>query len=560
MNNTKIQTLEHRWPEGAIVYHIYPRSLQDSNGDGIGDLQGVISRLDYIKSLGVNAIWLSPFYPSPMADFGYDVADYCGVDPMFGTLDDFKELLLQAAKRDIKVMIDLVPNHSSDEHEWFVESAKSRDNEYADWYIWRDPKFEEGSTTPLPPNNWLDIFSGKSAWQWVGARQQYYLHSFHVRQPDLNWANPAVRDAMKDIMRFWLDMGVDGFRVDAVYFIGKEPLLEDNPPNPNYSPEHMPHYESLLHLNSQGWPFVYTYLHELAEVLKEEKYEDKHRFMVTEAYPARHNAVVSYLEFYAGMDPKVAAPFNFEGITLPWEAGAWRNFLRSFHTALDQFSPYSVASYAFGNHDQARLLNRLGGHTAAARGAAVLLLTLPGMSFIYYGEEIGMRNVDIPPEFIQDPAAIDDPGHNNGRDPERTPMQWSADTYGGFTDGDGPWLPLAADFRENNVAAQEKDPTSFLSLYRTLGKLRNESASMKKGSIEVIESGAPEVLGYIRRDESDDAYLVLINFAAFAAVCQPGVQREKFILSSDPKTQLANQSKHKITLQPYEAAIFSLAL
>lgn len=423
---------EHRWPEGAIVYHIYPRSLQDSNGDGIGDLIGVISRLDYLKSLHVNAIWLSPFYPSPMADFGYDVADYCDVDPMFGTLEDFKELLAEAGKRDIKVMIDLVPNHSSDQHEWFKQSRSAEKTPFDDWYIWRDGKVDPETGHKSPPNNWLDIFTGESAWEWVPERQKFYLHSFDVHQPDLNWANPEVREAIKEVMRFWLDMGVDGFRVDAVYFMGKDPLLADNPPNPSYIEGQDFAYGSLLHVNSQQWPMVYSYLNEMASVLKEPDYQDKHRFMVTEAYAEHHNHIAAYMAFYVGMDPKVAAPFNFEGITLPWEAKEWRDFLHAFHTTLDHYSADCVASYAFGNHDQARLISRLG-HVEAARGAAVMLLTLPGMAFVYYGEEIGMRNVGIPKEYLHDPAAKGDPHNHAGRDPERTPMQWTPGRYAGFT-------------------------------------------------------------------------------------------------------------------------------
>lgn len=557
MGNTKKSKLEHRWPEGAIVYHIYLRSMQDSNADGIGDFQGLITRLDYLKSIGVNAVWLSPFYPSPMADFGYDVADFCNVDPIFGSLEDFKQFMLEAGKRDIKVMVDLVPNHTSDHHEWFTQSRSSRDNQYADWYIWRDPKFDEGSSEPKPPNNWLDNFSGESAWQWERERQQYYLHTFDVHQPDLNWTNPDVREAMKDVMRFWLDHGVDGFRVDAVYFMGKDPVFSDDPINYGYDEGRDDRYNAVHHENSQGWPMVYGYLREMSEVLEEEKYQDKDRFMVTEAYPDRHNPVAAYMAFYVGMDPKVAAPFNFGGITLPWEAHEWARFLRTFHTATDHYSPLCVASYAFGNHDVPRLIDRLG-HEAAARSAAVLLLTLPGMAFIYYGEEIGMHNVDIPPEFVHDPQAKRNPHQPAGRDPVRTPMQWSSNKYGGFTDADAPWLPMAADAIENNVEVQEKDPNSSLSLYRALGKLRNEALSLKKGNIEIIETGAAEVLGYIRRFEDDTAYLVLINFGAFAATCQPGVQRERFILSSDPRTQLANQAKNKLTLLPYEAAVFTL--
>lgn len=544
-----------RWPEGAIVYHIYPRSFQDSNGDGIGDLPGITQRLPYLKSLGVNAIWMSPFYPSPMADFGYDIADYCDVDPRFGDLDDFKQLLKAAHQHDIHVMVDLVPNHSSDEHPWFTTSRSSKDNDKADWYVWRDgmAHAHDDAGKPLPPNNWRDVLTGGSAWQWDESRQQFYLHSFDVKQPDLNWQNPAVRDAFKDVMRFWLDLGVDGFRVDAVYWMAKEPLYLDDPINPDYIEGHDALYYELLHTNSQGWPPIFAYLSEMCDVLKEPRYKDKPRFMVTEAYPERHNPIETYLEFYVGMDPQVAAPFNFEGIGLPWEAAAWRVFLNRFHTALDQLSSMCVSSYAFGNHDQWRLATRLG--KERARSAAVLLLTLPGMSFVYYGEELGMENVPIPPEYVHDPAARG--GENTGRDPERTPMQWTAGKQAGFTDGPSTWLPIASDYETYNVDKESDDPTSSLSLYRQLGQLRNEKPSLRTGSIKVIEHTQPEVLMFMRSHPKDESYLTVINFSDKPVSCTLPVPVREVVLSSNAKatTKLPAKKIDSYTLQPYEAIL-----
>ncbi len=548
---------DRRWPEGAIVYHIYPRSFQDSSGDGVGDLQGVISRLDYLQSLSVTAIWLSPFYPSPMADFGYDVADYCAVDPLFGTLGDFKQLLAEAAARNIKVIIDLVPNHTSDEHKWFKQSRLSKDNPYGTWYIWRDPESDTGTNTPLPPNNWRDVLAGGPAWEWEPRRKQFYLHSFNVKQPDLNWGNPAVREAIKGVMRFWLDLGVDGFRMDAVYWLAKEPLLSDDPPNPEYVEGEDLRYNAVIHDNSRGWPPVYAYLNEMAAVLKEKAYQDKQRFMVTEAYPSSHNRIAEYMAFYVGVNPEVAAPFNFEGVNLSWEASSWRKFLKSFHSALEQFSPYCVPSYAFGNHDVPRLLNRLG-QPAAARSAAIMLLTLPGMVFVYYGEEIGMHNVSIPPQHAHDPAAKGDPLRGIGRDPERTPMQWTADKYAGFTTGDNPWLPLATDSRSNNVEVQSADPDSFLSLYRTLGKLRQEEPALKYGGIEIIDVGSSDVLGYIRRRENSGTFLVLINFSNSMVTCRPGVQARTLVISNYAHASQLEAANAVIELQPYEGMVFSL--
>lgn len=548
------KTIVRRWPEGAVVYHIYPRSLQDSNGDGSGDLPGITMRLDYLVELGVTAIWLSPFYPSPMADFGYDVADYCAVDPMFGTINDFKDLLQAAEQRNIKVIIDLVPNHTSDEHEWFKQSRKNKSNDHADWYVWRDAKSFDEHGKPLPPNNWRDALTGGSAWEWVPEREQFYLHSFDVKQPDLNWSNPAMREAMLNVMRFWLDLGVDGFRVDAVYWMGKEPLLRDDAPNPNYVEGEDLLYEALLHDNSRGWPFVYAYLHEMAEVLKEPQYAAKDRFMVTEAYPERHNPLAAYMSFYVGMDPLVAAPFNFEGLSLPWTARDWRHFLQGFHTALAQFNPHCVSSYAFGNHDQPRLVSRLG--EKAARSAAVMQFTLPGMIFIYYGEEIGMHDVDIPLEYVQDPAAKGDPKKGIGRDPERTPMQWSPDRNGGFSDGDKTWLPLSPDYQTRNVFSEGQDPDSFLVLYKCLAKLRTSSEILKFGTIEIIDVGESNVLAYRRYTDGTTSYLTLVNFSNEPSICQLPHNAGDVIISSEPQTKLAAGTAAAVELQAHEAALF----
>jgi alpha-glucosidase len=539
------------WPDGAIVYHIYPRSWQDASGDGVGDLPGIISRLDYLKDLGVEALWLSPFYPSPMIDFGYDVSDYCDVDPLFGTLDDFKELLHQAHKRHLRVLIDLVPNHTSDEHPWFKLSSTSRFNPKANWYIWKDAHPDSPPGRPLAPNNWRDALSGESAWQWSPEREQFYLHSFDRRQPDLNWTNPAVRDAIKQVMRFWLDMGVDGFRIDAGDWLAKDPLFRDDDRNPEYVDGEDRRYEALAHNNSRGWPTIYAHLSELAEVLKEDAYRTPHRFMVTEAYPPRHNPLASYVAFYEAIDPRAAAPFNFEGIFMHWRAGDWRRFLRAFHQALDGLASGCVSSYAFGNHDQVRIVSRLG--DAAARSAALMQMTLPGLVFIYYGEEIGMHNVDIPPPYIRDPQARDNPHYS--RDPERTPMQWTPGPNAGFSSARGTWLPIGQDYIERNVETEQKDPQSFLNLYRTLASLRNRSPALRRGQLQVLELGHPDVLGYVRAEE-DEHYIMLINFSDKPVTIVPGVSLSRLLISSHPQSKLANGIKSKVELLPNEAALF----
>ncbi|HSX32275.1 MAG TPA: alpha-amylase family glycosyl hydrolase, partial [Candidatus Saccharimonadales bacterium] len=527
------------------------RSFKDSNADGIGDLQVIISGLDYLQALGVNAIWLSPFYPSPMADFGYDISDYCNVDPVFGTLDDFTQLLEEAKKRSIRIMVDLVPNHTSDEHPWFLESKKSKDNSKADWYVWKDQHPDSEPGKPLPPNNWRDQLAGDEAWEWNEVRGQFYLHSFDVRQPDLNWSNPEVRAAIKQVMRFWLDIGVDGFRVDAVYWMAKDPLFRDDDQNPSYigGADKLSH--ALQRNNSSGWPQVYAHLSDMAKVLKEKKYHDRRPFMVTEAYPSRHNPIASYMAFYEGINPEVAAPFNFEGLELGWRASNWTRFLRGFHVALEQHSPVCIASYAFGNHDKKRLVTRLG--DAAARSAALMELTLPGMVFIYNGEELGMHNVDIPPELVHDPEARHNP--RGGRDPVRTPMQWSLAKNAGFTKGPSTWLPVASDYKKRNIQVEEDDPHSFLSLYMQLTSLRNKSDALKYGQIQVLEVGHDDIVGYVR-NYKDEHWVVLINFSDKPALCVPGVKLTKFVLSSEPKSKLADGAEGKVKLLPHESALF----
>jgi alpha-glucosidase len=548
----KIAAAKQRWPEGAIVYQIYPRSFYDANNDGIGDIKGITQKLVYLNDLGINAIWISPFYPSPMADFGYDVADYCDVDPIFGKISDMDELLKESHKHNIKVLVDLVPNHSSDEHEWFRQSRQSRENKYSDWYMWRDAKGKDESGKPIPPNNWLDMFSDESAWEWVPAREQFYLHTFDVHQPDLNWANPEVREAIKSAMRFWLDKGVDGFRVDAVRYIAKDPLFKNDPPNKDYTPGEGPKYYSIRHIFSQGRPQHYAYLSEMASVLKEKKYQRSPRFMVIESYPETANKVREYMAYYESADPKVAAPFNFEALSLPWEAHPWAEFLGKFHKALDNFSPLCVASYAFGNHDQPRLATRLG--DPAARSAAVLQLTLPGMSFIYNGEEIGMMNGHIPEALAQDPRAA----RGDGRDPQRTPMQWSDLKNAGFTKAKQPWLPIARDYEQRNVVSEEKDPGSYLNLYKELAKLRNNSETLRRGKFKLIKTNHSSVLAY-SRVKGRNVTIIMVNFSEEETELKlpNSVKLKRFLISSDATTKHKATDGSTVHLLPNEAAVFA---
>jgi alpha-glucosidase len=489
------------WWQRGIVYQIYPRSFQDSNGDGIGDLQGIISRLDYLGWLGVDAIWLSPFYPSPMADFGYDITDHCNVDPIFGDLQTCDALIEQAHRRDLKVIIDFVPNHTSDEHPWFLASRSSRQHPERDWYVWADAK-PDGS----PPNNWLSAMGG-SAWEWDSATGQYYLHTFLKKQPDLNWRNPAVKAAMFDIVRFWLERGVDGFRIDAAHFILKDPNLRDNPLN--LSGERVLHkpigdYASQIHLYDNGHSDVHTVYRELRALL--DSYSTTHpRVMMGEVHIFDRKVWVSY--YGVNLD-EMHMPFNFDFINTTWDAQTIRRSVDALET---QLPPGAWPNNVFGNHDEPRIINRVG--PAFARSAMLLLLTLRGTPTLYYGDEIGMHNGDIPLERIRDPMEKNMPGIGLGRDPARTPMQWDESANAGFCPpGVEPWLPLPPDYQQINVAVERDDPDSLLSFTRRLIALRRAQPALSIGNYQSID-GVPADCFVFLRQASRQRYLVAVNFS-----------------------------------------------
>jgi alpha-glucosidase len=479
------------WWQRGIIYQVYPRSFMDSNGDGIGDLYGIASRLDYLRWLGVDAVWISPLYPSPMKDFGYDVSDYTAINPLFGTLEDFDRLLQEAHVRDLKVILDFVPNHSSDQHRWFLESKSSRDNPKRDWYIWRDPAPDGG-----PPNNWLSCFGG-SAWEYDEHSQQYYYHAFLREQPDLNWRNCEVVQAMLDVLRFWLERGVDGFRVDVIWHLIKDEHFRDNPPNPNWR-EGMDPYGSLITVQTTDQPEVHEIITRMRRLFDE--YEE--RVLIGEIY-----LPVERLVQYYGPDLKGAhLPFNFQLILSKWDARHIARLIMEYEAALPEGG---WPNWVLGNHDQHRIASRVG--PAQARVAAMLLLTLRGTPTLYYGDEIGMRDVPISRERVQDPFEKNVPGMGSGRDPERTPMQWSAQENAGFTDGQ-PWLPIANDYCEVNVEAERDDPRSMLTLYRSLIGLRRGEAALEVGRFEPVEAEG-DVLAYTRRSNGDDSdFLIALNF------------------------------------------------
>ena len=466
------------WWQRGMVYQVYPRSFQDSNGDGIGDLPGLLARLDHLVELGVDAVWISPIYPSPMADFGYDVSDHVDIHPVFGSLADFDRLVAAAHRRGLKVILDYVPNHTSDRHSWFVESRSSRHSPKRDWFIWSDPKPDGG-----PPNNWLSEFGG-SAWQWDRATGQYYYHAYLKEQPDLNWRNPEVRAAMLDVLRFWLDRGVDGFRVDAIHHLIEDEHLRDNPPNPDWRPGMSP-ARRLVRAHTMDQPEVHEAIVEMRRVA--DAYAGD-RVLIGEAY-----LPIDRLMAYYGADLSgFHLPFNFHLISTPWQAEAIAALVETYEAALPKGG---WPNWVLGNHDRPPVATRLG--PSQARVAAMLLLTLRGTPTIYQGEEIGMADVPIPPDLVQDPWEKNVPGLGLGRDPERTPMQWDASSNAGFTTGE-PWLPIAADYRAVNVAAQAADPRSMLSLYRALIALRRAEAALSVGDYVPVPV-RDDVLAYERR-------------------------------------------------------------
>lgn len=480
------------WWQTGVLYQIYPRSFQDDNGDGVGDLAGILNKLDYLSdTLGVDAMWLSPFYPSPMADFGYDVSNYTDVHPMFGDLATFDRLVAEAHRRGLRVVIDYVPNHTSDRHPWFLESRSSRDNPKRDWYIWRDPK-PDGAL----PNNWLSLFGGP-AWGWDEETRQYYLHSFLKEQPDLNWRNPEVKAAMLDVLRFWLARGVDGFRIDVAHFIMKDPELRDNPLNPYPVAMQRPlgEYDTQLHVHSVGHPDVHQVFREIRAVLN--SFSDPcPRFCVGEIHEFDWSIWTS---FYGDQLDELHMPFNFQFLVVPWKGTS----IRSMVDGLEAHLPHGAwPNYVLGNHDESRIASRLG--RAQVRVAMMLLLTLRGTPTLYYGDELSMVDVDIPHELLQDPWGLRVPGF--GRDPGRTPMQWSSDPNAGFAPATTRfcWLPLAPDCDEVNVAQQIYDPRSMLTLTRRLLSLRRATPALHMGSYRGLDATDDACLIFVRELADED--------------------------------------------------------
>jgi alpha-glucosidase len=479
------QPITAPWWRGAVIYQIYPRSFSDSNGDGVGDLPGITARLDHVASLGVDAIWLSPFFASPMKDFGYDVSDYRAVDPIFGTLEDFDALLARAHALGLKVIVDQVYAHTSDQHRWFRESRGDRDGDKADWYVWADPR-RDGT----PPNNWLSVFYG-SSWSWDGRRGQYYLHNFLPSQPNLNVHNPAVQEALFDTARFWLERGVDGFRLDAINFAMHDPSLADNPPVRKRNWLRRRPFDFQHHLHNQSQPELIGFIEKLARVVRD--FGDA-RFTVAEV--GGEQALKEMKEFTAGNDRlHTSYGFDFLSAETLTPALILKTLGKWSHEAGEGWP-----SWAFSNHDAPRVVSRWGDAARQdhwARLLLALLLCLRGNVFLYQGEELGLSQAQIPFEKLRDPEAIANWPLTQGRDGARTPMPWSdRQPHGGFSTAE-PWLPLPPEHLTHAVSVQDADSDSILALSRRLVALRRQTPALRVGDFLPLALKTP-LLGFER--------------------------------------------------------------
>jgi alpha-glucosidase len=481
---------EFLWWRDGVIYQIYPRSFADSNGDGIGDLKGIIGKLGYLADLGIDAIWLSPINPTPDKDFGYDVSDYKGIDPKFGSMQDFETLVAQAHQRGIHIVMDLVLNHSSDQHQWFLQSRSSRDNPYRDWYLWREnPKGQH-----LPPNNWQSIFGGKG-WEYDQKTEQWYFHMFVKEQPDLNWRNPDVRKEMMSIFTFWADRGVDGFRLDVFNEYFKDDQFRKNPPKVG-----LRGFDRQQHIYDTNRPEMMGVVQEIRATL--DRYPE--RYVVGETFMASAEVAAEY----CGED-KLHAAFDFSFTHNPWDPG---RFFKSILAAEHLHADHGWPNYVMNNHDTPRSATRyhVPENDERLKVAAGMLLTLRGTPFLYAGEEIGMRDITLKRSELQDPVGKKYWPLNVGRDGCRSPFQWNAQPQAGFTSGT-PWLKVHPNYPERNVERQQSDPHSLLNFYRALLKIRKNSSAIQKGMFTALTYDPRQVLAYLRQDAAQTV-LVALNF------------------------------------------------
>jgi alpha-glucosidase len=548
---------ERDWWKNAVIYEIYPRSFQDTNGDGVGDLNGITARLDYLKDLGVDAIWLTPCYPSPQVDFGYDVSDYEAIDPQYGTMADFDHLVAEASKRHIRILMDMVMNHTSDQHKWFLESRSSRTNPYRDWYMWHDGKGETATDKGAPPNNWQSYF-GHSAWEWDEKTRQYYYHKFYIQQPDVNWDNPKVHEAFKEIIRFWLKRGVGGFRFDAINTLYEDPSLTDedvvkdkngdpvinaygDPELDDSKTSNLPGLHPVVHemrvtsdaFNSAAFPGTRvligeTYMPNIAELAK------------MYGSPARP-------EFELPMDTQV-------GMINKLDVAEFRARLTDVETRIGANTPLLL----FDNHDNPRVEARYGDgvhDTDIQRVIATVLFLSRGSALFYYGDEIGMKTT--PPtrkEDVKDPIGVTGWPKEKGRDGERTPMQWDASSNAGFTAASAtPWLPVPPSAATINVKAEENDPNSLLTWYRSLIHLKKTNPAMARGENVMLDTGNTKVLSWMRHASGVPAVVVSVNFTAepqTVSLTVPGTSGKTKTLLKTPGAA-DPVSLNQIVLGPY---------
>jgi alpha-glucosidase len=500
--STHTQPTGPEWWRHAVIYEIYPRSFQDSDGDGVGDIKGITSRLDYLHDLGIDAIWITPMYPSPGIDYGYDISDYTAIDPLYGTMAEFDNLVAEAKKRDIRVIMDFVINHTSDQNKWFLESRSSRDNPKRDWYIWRDGKNETATEKGDPPNNWQSWF-GHSAWQWDEKTRQYYYHYFYVQQPDLNWRNPEVHKAMDGVLDFWMKRGVAGFRIDAVSRLYEDPNLHDDP----YLPGHNAYGDrNIQHKYTDDLPEVHDVLREVRSVV--DKYPGD-PVLVTEADEPNVQALT---KMYGNGD-EVQLPMDFQ-IADVNQLSAPR--FRELFNQIENNSAHGQPEYFFSNHDQPRQWDRYGDgvhNDQIAKLMAVLELTTRGTPQMYYGEELGMRTTDpARVEDVHDPIGKLGWPKEKGRDGERTPMQWDAAAGAGFTTATKPWLPIPPSSAQYNVEAESKNSDSIFNAYKRLISLRKSEPALRDG-VQVSIGNDPDVFAYLRRT-GDESIIVLLNMSS----------------------------------------------
>ncbi|XP_073814044.1 maltase A4 [Musca autumnalis] len=496
------------WWETASFYQIYPRSFKDSDGDGVGDLKGVTSKLAYLKEIGMAATWLSPFLKSPMADFGYDISNFTEVDPLFGTMEDFEDMMKKSKELGVRIILDFVPNHSSDECEWFIKSA-ARDPEYADYYVWHPGKIVNGTRTV--PNNWVSVFRG-SAWEWHEGRQEYYLHQFHKKQPDFNFRNPKVREAMNEILRFWLRKGIDGFRVDAIYHAFEiAPDAEGNYPDEprNDWTDDPDDYGYVHHIYTVDQPETPHLVYEWRQVLDDFRKENggDERILMVETW----SPINIVMEYYGNSTAEGAQiPFNFQMISYLWNDSDAYHYANLINEWLNMMPAGRTANWVVGNHDKNRVGTRFGADRIDMFN--MLLLTLPGCSITYNGEEIGMTDVWISWEETVDPQACN--GHEDGyeyrsRDPARTPFQWNDEKNSGFSDGDSTWLPVSPNYKSENLKRQRGIARSHLNIFKELQQLRHED-TLRDGETEV-KAFSHDVLGIKRSLANDFTYITLMN-------------------------------------------------